>query len=70
MKRLDSEQPDNSESFPVVNLLFYFMNSEQPGDSEQFWDDQKVSYHQVQLHHHLLLVNQTDFTSLFIQSLV
>ena len=47
MKRLDSEQPDNSESFPVVNLLFYFINSEQPGISEQFCDGQKVPYHQV-----------------------
>ena len=25
----------------------YFINIEQPGDSEQFFDDQKVPYHQV-----------------------
>ena len=43
---LDSEQPGNSEPFPVTNLPFYFINSEQPGISEQFCSDQKVPYHQ------------------------
>ena len=27
----DSKQPDNSEPFPMTNLPFYFINSEQPG---------------------------------------
>ena len=43
---LDSEQPGNSEPFPVTNLPVYFINSEQPGISEQFCSDQKVPYHQ------------------------
>ena len=46
-ERLDSEQLSNSEPFPVTSLLVYFINSKQPGVSEQSCDDQKVPYHQV-----------------------
>ena len=46
-ERLDSEQPGNSEPFPVTNLPVYFVNSEQAGITEQFCDGQKVPYHQV-----------------------
>jgi hypothetical protein len=31
----------------MTNLLVYFINSEQPGVSEQVCDDQKVPNHQV-----------------------
>ena len=47
---VDSEQPGNSEPFPVKNLPVYLMNSEQHGVSEQFCDEQKVPYLQVWLY--------------------
>ena len=34
----------------MTNLPVDFINSEQPGVSEQFCDDQKVPYHQVRLY--------------------
>ena len=40
-ERLDNEQLGSSDTFPVTNLSVYFINS------EQFCDDQTVSYHQV-----------------------
>ena len=40
-ERLNKEQIDNSEPFPVTKLLVYLINSEQIGISEQFCDDQK-----------------------------
>ena len=43
---LDSEQPGNSKPFPLTNLPVYFIKSEKPGVSEQFCNDQKVTYHQ------------------------
>ena len=46
---LDGEHPGNSEPFPATNLPVDFINSEQPGASEQFCKDQKVPYHQVWL---------------------
>ena len=47
MAKINSEQLGNSEptNFPV-----YLINSEQPGVSEHFWDDQKVPYRQVRLY--------------------
>ena len=38
-ERLDSEQPGNSEPFPVTNLPVYFINCEQPGISKIVFDD-------------------------------
>ena len=52
VKQLDSKQPGNSKLFPVINLPVYFINSKQPGFCEQFYDDQKVLYHQVWLYIH------------------
>ena len=49
-ERLDSEQPGNSEPFPVTNMPVYIINSEQPGVSEQICDDEKVPYYQVRLY--------------------
>ena len=49
-ERLDSEQPGNSEQFPVTNMPVYIMNSEQPGVSKQICDDEKVPYYQVRLY--------------------
>ena len=43
-ERLDKEQLDNSEPFPVTNNL---INSEQIGFSEQLCNSQKVPYYQV-----------------------
>ena len=40
---LASEQPGSSEPFSMPNLSVYFINSKQPGVSEQFCDDQKSS---------------------------
>lgn len=50
MNFLDSEKVSNRETFPVINLLVYFIIREQPGNSEQFCHDQKVRYHQVWLY--------------------
>ena len=47
-ERLDCEQPGNSKPFSVTKLAVYFTNSEQPCISEQFCNDQKVLYQQVQ----------------------
>ena len=41
------EQIGNREPFPVTNLPVYLMNSEQIGNSEQFYDDQKVDKEQI-----------------------
>ena len=49
-ERLDSEQPGNSEPFPVTNMPVYIINSEQPGVREQICDDEKVPYYQVRLY--------------------
>ena len=38
---LNKEQIGNSESFTVINLPVYLINSEQIGISEQFCNDQK-----------------------------
>ena len=46
-ERLNKEQLGNSEPFPVTNMPFHLINSEQIGRSEQFCDDQKVPYYQV-----------------------
>ena len=51
MAKINSEQLGNSEPFPVTNFPVYLINSEQPGVSEHFWDDQKVPYRQVRLYH-------------------
>ena len=48
-KLLNKEQLVNSETFPVTNMPFHLMNSEQIAFSEQLCDDQKVPYHQVWL---------------------
>ena len=44
-ERFDKEKIGVKEPFPVTNLPVYFINSEQPGVSEQFCDGQKVPYH-------------------------
>ena len=49
-ERIDSEHLGNSEPLPATNLPVYFINSEQPGISEQCYDSQKVSYYQVRLY--------------------
>ena len=46
-ERLNKEQLGNSEPFSVTNLPVYLINSEQIAISEQFCDDQKVSYCQA-----------------------
>ena len=46
-ERLDKEQLDNSEPFPVTNMPVHLIISEQIGCSEQLCEDQKVSYYQV-----------------------
>ena len=43
-EQLDSEQPGNTKPFPVTNLPVYFVNSEQPGITEQFCDGQKLKF--------------------------
>ena len=43
-ERIDSEHLGNSEPLPATNLPVYFINSEQPGISEQCCDGQKVSF--------------------------
>ena len=45
----EKEQIGNSEPFPVANLPVLFINSEQIGIREQFWDNLKVPYCQVWL---------------------
>ena len=47
-ERLNKEQIDNSEPFPVANLLVYLRIVK---ISEQFCYDQKVPYHQVRLYY-------------------
>ena len=47
MERLDKEQLDNSEPFPLTNMQVYLIISKQIDCMEQLWDNQKVSYYQV-----------------------
>ena len=41
-EQLNKEQLDKSKLFLVTNMPVHFINGEQIGFSEQFWDDQKV----------------------------
>ena len=50
-ERFEKEQIGIKEPFLVNNLLVYLINREQISISEQFCDDQKVSYYQVWLYH-------------------
>ena len=44
---LDSEQPSNSEPFPMTNLPVYLVNCEQPGISEQFDNEHIWLYFEI-----------------------
>ena len=55
-KLLNKEQLVNSETFPVTNMPFHLMNSEQIVFSEQSYYNQKVLYYQVWLYNCNFLV--------------